>query len=148
MSRELKNIKLLSLHVGAPLLTSVCLFFLINASATFQRAMQITFDDLISKIIQNYLDDLIVYSNTRKYHFDHLRQVFLRSIKFGMSLNPTKSILGVTAEKILKHIISDSSINIDLKRVISIQNIQAPSSNHSWVRSISSEDLFLIFLEW
>jgi hypothetical protein len=37
-------------------------FGLINAGATFQRAMQIAFDDLISKIIQVYLDDLTVYS--------------------------------------------------------------------------------------
>jgi hypothetical protein len=39
-------------------------FGLINASVTFQQAMQIAFDDLIGKIIQIYLDDLIVYSKT------------------------------------------------------------------------------------
>jgi hypothetical protein len=37
-------------------------FGLSNAGATFQRAMQIDFDDLIGKIIQIYLDDLTVYS--------------------------------------------------------------------------------------
>jgi hypothetical protein len=37
-------------------------FGLSNVGATFQRAIQIAFDDLISKIIQIYLDDLIVYS--------------------------------------------------------------------------------------
>jgi hypothetical protein len=37
-------------------------FVLSNAGATFQRYMQIDFDDLISKIIQIYLDDLTVYS--------------------------------------------------------------------------------------
>jgi hypothetical protein len=36
-------------------------FGLINVSATFQRVMQITFDDLIDKIIQIYIDVLIVY---------------------------------------------------------------------------------------
>jgi hypothetical protein len=35
-------------------------FGLINASVIFQRAMQITFDNIISKIIQIYLDDLTV----------------------------------------------------------------------------------------
>jgi hypothetical protein len=38
------------------------LFGLSNAGANFQRAMQIHFDDLISKIIQIYLDDLTMYS--------------------------------------------------------------------------------------
>ena len=37
-------------------------FGLSNAGATFQRAMQIFFDDLIGKIIHIYLDDLTVYS--------------------------------------------------------------------------------------
>jgi hypothetical protein len=36
-------------------------FGLSNACATFQIAMQITFDDLIDKIIQIYLDELTVY---------------------------------------------------------------------------------------
>jgi hypothetical protein len=40
-------------------------FVLSNAGATFQRAMQIAFEDLISKIIQVYLDDLFVYSKDR-----------------------------------------------------------------------------------
>jgi putative transposase len=40
-------------------------FILSNAGATFQRSMQIDFDDLIRKIIQIYLDDLIVYSKNR-----------------------------------------------------------------------------------
>jgi hypothetical protein len=103
-------------------------FGLINAGATFQQAMQIAFDDLIGKIIQIYLDDLTVYSRIQEDHFDHLRQVFLRCRKFGMSLNPTKSIFGVIAGKLLGHIVSDSGINIDLERVISIQNLPTPTS--------------------
>jgi hypothetical protein len=127
-------------------------FGLINAGATFQRDMQISFDDLIGKIIQIYLDDLTVYSRNRQDHFDHLKQVFLRCRKFRMSLNPTKSIFGVTAGNILEHIVSESGINIDLERVIAIQNLQAPysknKSNLSWVRLILLEDSFLILLEW
>jgi hypothetical protein len=45
-----------------------------------------------------------------------------------MSLNPTKSIFGVIAGKIIEHIVSNSSINIDMERVVPIQNLQAPSS--------------------
>jgi hypothetical protein len=37
-------------------------FGLSNAGATFQRVVQISFDDLISKIIHVYLDDLTIYS--------------------------------------------------------------------------------------
>jgi hypothetical protein len=39
-------------------------FGLSNTGTTFQRAMQIDFDNLINKIIQVYLDDLTIYSKT------------------------------------------------------------------------------------
>ena len=92
-------------------------FGLSNTDATFQRAMQIMFDDIIYKIIQIYLDDLTVYCKTQSNHFDHLKKVFLRCRKFGISLNPSKSIFSVTQGKLLGHIVSDSGINIDPERL-------------------------------
>jgi hypothetical protein len=67
-------------------------FGLPNTGATFQRAMQIYFDDIIGNIIQVYLDDLIVYSKNRLDHFGHLRKVLMCYKKFGVFLNPSKSI--------------------------------------------------------
>jgi hypothetical protein len=74
-------------------------FVLYNVGATFQRDMKIAFDDLLGKIIQIYLDDLIVYSKIRSDHFGHLRKVLMRCMKFGISLNPSKSIFGITRGK-------------------------------------------------
>jgi hypothetical protein len=105
-------------------------FDLINVGATFNRDMQIYFDDMINKIIQIYLDVLAVYFKTLEDHFDHLRQVFIHCKKFGMSLNPTKSIFGVTVGKLLRHILSNSGINIGMERVISIPNLKSPSSKN------------------
>jgi hypothetical protein len=48
--------------------------------------------------------------------------------KFGMSLNPSKSIFGVTQGKLLGHIVSDSGINIDPERVTAILNLPSPTS--------------------
>jgi ribonuclease HI len=103
-------------------------FGLSNAGATFQRDMQIDFDDLIGKIIQVYLDDLTVYSKNRLDHFGHLRKVLMRCRKFGISLNPSKSIFGVTKGKLLGHIVSDSGISIDPERITAILNLPAPTS--------------------
>jgi hypothetical protein len=52
-------------------------FGLSNAGSTFQRAMQIDFDDLIGKIIQIYLNDLKMYSKNGSDHFDHLRKILM-----------------------------------------------------------------------
>jgi hypothetical protein len=50
-------------------------FGLLNVGATFQRAMDFAFKELIGKIIEIYQDDLIVFSKDRSDHIAHLRQV-------------------------------------------------------------------------
>jgi hypothetical protein len=103
-------------------------FGLSNVGDTFKRAMQIDLDDLIGKFIHIYLDDLTVYSKNRSDHFGHLKRVLMRCKKFGISLNPSKSIFGVTKGKLLGHIVSDSGIIIDPERIVVILNMPAPTS--------------------
>jgi hypothetical protein len=95
-------------------------FGLSNECDTLERAMKIHFDDIISNIIQLYLDVLNVYSKNRLEHFGHLIKVLMRCKKFDISLNPSKYIFGVTKGKILGHIVSDSGIIIDPERIASI----------------------------
>jgi hypothetical protein len=45
-----------------------------------------------------------------------------------MSLNPKKSVFGVTQGKLLGHIVSNYGINIDPERVTAILNLPAPTS--------------------
>jgi hypothetical protein len=52
----------------------------------------------------------------------------MRCRKFGISLNPSKSIFGVTEGKILGHIVFDSGISIDPERIADILNLPAPTS--------------------
>ena len=60
-------------------------FGLINVGATFQRAMDISFRGLTSHSVVVYLDDVTVYSKHRSDHLNHLRKVFERCRKFGIS---------------------------------------------------------------
>ena len=53
-------------------------FGLLNVDATFQRAMDFSFKELIGKIIEIYQDDLTVFSKERSDHRSHIRQVFTR----------------------------------------------------------------------
>jgi hypothetical protein len=92
-------------------------FVLMNAGSTFQRAMDFYFKDLIQKIIEIYQDDLIVVSKERNTHLAHLITIFERCKKYGISLNPKKSIFGVDKGKHLGHIASEKGISIDPERV-------------------------------
>ena len=49
-------------------------FGLINAGATFQRAMDVAFIGLINHFFIVYLDDVTVFSKNRSDHISHLRK--------------------------------------------------------------------------
>ena len=53
-------------------------FRLINAGATFQRAMDIAFRGLINKSIVVHLDDITIYSKSRGDHLPRLKAIFER----------------------------------------------------------------------
>lgn len=103
-------------------------FGLSNARATFQKAMDITFGELINKIILVYQDDITVYSRNAKFHIQHLRQVFNKFQQFGISINPKKSIFAVDEGSLLGHVISKEGWAIDPNRVLAIQNLSLPSN--------------------
>ena len=81
-------------------------FGLINAGATFQRAKDIAFRSLIGRNVVIYLDDITIFSKRRGEHAFHLRQIFERCWKYGISLNPKKCVFAVTEGKLLGHIVS------------------------------------------
>lgn len=70
-------------------------FGLMNAGATFQWAMDIAFEGERDKFVVMYLDDIIVFSKLDKEHLAHLRQAFDKCGKFGLSLNPKKSMFAM-----------------------------------------------------
>ena len=90
-------------------------FCLTNAGATFQRAMDIAFMGQVNKFVVIYLDDITVFSKSDQRHLKHLMKVFDRCRKFGISLNPKKSLFAVKKRKLLGHIISKEGVVIDPK---------------------------------
>jgi hypothetical protein len=103
-------------------------FGLMNAGATFQRAMDIAFIGEKDKFVVIYLDDITVFSKSDKEHYHHLKKVFLKCRKFGLSLNPKKSLFAMKEGKLLGHIVSTEGVRIDPSRVEAIQTLSLPRS--------------------
>ncbi|KAH9328559.1 hypothetical protein KI387_000667, partial [Taxus chinensis] len=53
-------------------------FGLKNARATYQRAMTVIFHDMISDIMEDYVDDILAKYKSRKEHPKVLRCIFQR----------------------------------------------------------------------
>jgi hypothetical protein len=95
-------------------------FGLMNAGATFQRAMDIAFIGEKDQFVVIYMDDITVFSKSDKEHCCYLRKVFLKCRRFGLSLNPKKSLFVMKEGKLLGHIVSAEGVRIDPSRVEAI----------------------------
>ena len=80
-------------------------FGLINAGATFQRAMDIDFRWLFNHLVVVYLDDATIFYKCRHDLINHLRKLFERCRKFRVSLNPKKTIFDVPDEHETRHLL-------------------------------------------
>ena len=89
--------------------------------------MDIEFTGDIGHFIVIYLDDITVFSKTDEEHLTHLRKVFEKCRKFGLSLNPKKKLFGLEG-KLLGHIISKDGIRIDPSRTEGLLKINHPKN--------------------
>jgi len=117
-------------------------FGLKNAGATFQRAMDLAFTNEKDVFMVVYLDDLTMFSKSDEEHMHHLKTVFQKCRKYGLSLNPKKSLFAMEEGKLLGHIISKDGICIDPARVQAIQQIDLPKKKKE-IQSFNGKMNFL-----
>nr|KYP55434.1 Transposon Ty3-G Gag-Pol polyprotein [Cajanus cajan] len=103
-------------------------FGLKNAGATYQRAMNLIFHDLIGKFVQVYIDDIIVGSKRKEDHLSHLKLSFERMRKHGLKMNPLKCAFGVTAGEFLGFVIHQKGIEVDRNKTKAIMETKPPSN--------------------
>jgi hypothetical protein len=98
-------------------------FGLMNIGVTFQRAIDIAFIGENEKFVVIYLDEITTFSHSDKEHCYHLRRVFLKCRRFGLSLNPKKYLFAMQEGKLLGHIVSTKGVRIDSNRLEAIQTL-------------------------
>jgi hypothetical protein len=103
-------------------------FGLMNAGETFQCAMDIAFIGEKDKFVVIYLVDITLFSRFDKEHYHDLKKVFLKCRKFGLSLNPKKSLFAMKEGKMWGHIVSVEGVRIDPSRVEAIKTLSLPRS--------------------
>ena len=80
-------------------------FGLKNAGATYQRAMNLIFHDLVDSFLECYIDDIVVKSHTVDDHINHLTKAFQRMKFYKLKLNPLKCAFGVVAGNFLGYMV-------------------------------------------
>jgi hypothetical protein len=105
----------------------VMTFGLKNAGATYQRAMNLIFHDLLGVLIEVYIDNKVIKSVGFKEHMANLRISLERMKKYGLRMNPMKCAFSVSVGRFLGFVVHQHEIQIDTKKVESIQMVEEPT---------------------
>jgi len=98
-------------------------FGLKNAGATYQRCMLKVFGSLIGKILEAYVDDIVVKSRKASGLVADLEETFQCLRAKGIRLNPEKCVFGIPRGMLLGFIVSERGIEANLEKVLAIANM-------------------------
>ena len=102
-------------------------FGLKNVGETYQRLVTKMFKLLLGKTMEVYIDDMLVKSTERPDHAEHLQQDFELIRAYGMKLNPSKCVFGVSAGRFLGFRVTQRGIEANPTKLKSIMESPAPA---------------------
>ncbi|GKV48231.1 hypothetical protein SLEP1_g55056 [Rubroshorea leprosula] len=102
--------------------------FLDASSSYHQKLVQIIFKLQIGKNIEVYVDDMIVTSVRVEDHIDDLSETFQNLRRAQMKLNPLKCTFAVESGKFLRYVVSKKGIEVNLKKVQAVQQMEPPKT--------------------
>jgi hypothetical protein len=105
----------------------VMTFGLKNPGATYQRAMNMIFHDLLGSILEVYIDDIVIKLAGFDEHLADLKMTLERMRKYNLKMNPLKCAFGISAGKFLGFIVHENGIEIDPRKVLSIKRLGEPT---------------------
>jgi ribonuclease HI len=98
-------------------------FGLRNAGATYQRCMQHVFGDHIGRIVEAYVDDIVVKTRKANDLVSILRAAFDCLRVNGVKLNPEKCVFGVPRGMLLGYIVSQWGIEPNPEKVTTVERM-------------------------
>ncbi len=107
-------------------------FKLTNESTFFQQYMNDVLWDFLNDFCQVYLDDILIYSKTRKKHRNHVKLVLSRLREAELQVNIRKCEFNVEETVFLEVIVSELDLRINLSKVTVIV---------SWITSTNLKEI-------
>ena len=101
-------------------------FGLKNAGATYQRAMNAIFHDMLSHHMEIYINDIVVKSKKVTKHVNHLRKSLERMRLHQLKLNPLKCAFRVQAENFLGFLVYQRGVEVNQNKAKAIISAKAP----------------------
>ena len=115
-------------------------FGLKNTGATYQGMATTLFHDQMYKLVEVYVDDMMIKSETREGHLLALEKFLHRVGKYNLKLNLKKYVFDVTSGTLLGHTLGARGIEVDPEKKKSKPSPKCPHlkqwrrSGHYWER--------------
>jgi hypothetical protein len=101
-------------------------FGLKNAGATYQRMVTNMFGHMMGKIVEVYIDDMLIKSLKKEDHLANLSRVFSILRKDRLRLNASKCTFGVSSGKFFGHVVSRRGIEANLDQIAALIDLAKP----------------------
>ncbi|GKV17141.1 hypothetical protein SLEP1_g27682 [Rubroshorea leprosula] len=118
----------------------------LNAGATYQRAMNAIFHDMIGKFMEIYIDDVVVKSHGDEDHLVHLRKSFERMRQHGLKMNPLKCAFGVFAGNFLGYLVHERGLEVDRNKARVVIEAKPPHNKKELQRFLGQVNLLRRFI--
>ena len=99
-----------------------------NAPATFQRLMHDCLGELNMNWCIIYLDDIIIFSDTKEEHLKRLEAVFQKLCTAGLKLKPSKCFFFREEIEYLGHVVSGKGISTNPKKIEAVSKWPTPKT--------------------
>ena len=90
--------------------------------------MEDVLGDLNYSICLDYLDDLIVFSNSFEEHLNRLHAIFNRISSAGLKFNPKKWNFFKTKINYVGHVVSSQGVQTDPQKIEKVKNWPQPNN--------------------
>jgi len=97
-------------------------FGLTNGPSSFQNFINDTLHDFLNVFCTAYMNDILIYSNSKKEHTQHVRQVLERLRAVGLQVDIEKCEFSVIEIKYLGLIITTHGIKMNPEKVNAVMN--------------------------
>ena len=93
-----------------------------NTPAIFQKRINSVLGEYLDEFIIAYLDNIIIYSNSKEEYFKYIKQVLQRLADKKILVAIKKYKIYTIKTKFYRFIIKLKKLNIDLKKIKTIVN--------------------------
>ena len=86
--------------------------------ATYQKLVNKMFVQQIEHNVKVYIDSMLIKSREEDHHLSDLREMFEILRLYGMKLNPSKCVFGVSSGKFLSFMVSQRGVEANPDKII------------------------------